>query len=79
MLGPDFNIRLIVLKPSKRNFHLAVDVCMDDNALVKFIWNILALKQRFERNPYSLSRHEIDVLRDYQDYLASKIVKAFDC
>jgi hypothetical protein len=45
---------------------------MEDNDLVKYIWNILVLKQRFERDPYSLTHEDIEILEYYDDYLAEK-------
>ena len=48
---------------------------MDDNELVKYVWSILALKQRFERDPYSMSQANIKILEYYEDYLSEKIVQ----
>ena len=45
---------------------------MEDNNLVKYVWNILALKQRLERDPYFLSQAVIAVLECHDDYLAEK-------
>ena len=41
---------------------------MDDKKLIKTIWNDMVLKKRFENNPYSLSRNEIELLRNQEKF-----------
>ncbi len=41
---------------------------MDDKKLKKTIWNDMVLKKRFENNPYSLSRNEIELLRNQEKF-----------
>ena len=38
---------------------------MTDNEIIRLVWNMLILKQRFENDPYSLSYDEIETLREY--------------
>ena len=33
---------------------------------VKFLWQLLALRQRFDMDPYSLSYEELVLLKNYQ-------------
>ena len=33
---------------------------------VKFIWQLLALRKRFGVNPYSLSREELQILKEFE-------------
>ena len=41
---------------------------MDDKKLIETIWNDMVLKKRFENNPYSLSRSEIQLLRNQEKF-----------
>ena len=41
---------------------------MDDKKLIETIWNDMVLKKRFENNPYSLSRNEIELLRNQEKF-----------
>ena len=41
---------------------------MDDKKLIETIWNDMVLKKRFENNPYSLSRSEIQLLRNHEKF-----------
>ena len=41
---------------------------MDDKKLIETIWNDMVLKKRFENNPYSLSRTEIQLLRNQEKF-----------
>ena len=39
---------------------------MTDDEIIKLVWGVMVLKQRFEVDPYSLSEDEIDLLRDHE-------------
>ena len=41
---------------------------MDDKKLIEIIWNDMVLKKQFENNPYSLSRSEIQLLRNQEKF-----------
>ena len=41
---------------------------MDDKKLIETILNDMVLKKRFENNPYSLSRNEIELLRNQEKF-----------
>ena len=53
-------------------FHV-VSVGMTDNELIRLVWNMLILKQRFENDPYSLSYDEIETLHEYDEYQDQKL------
>ena len=38
---------------------------MNDNEIIKLVWGVMVLKQRFEDDPYSLSVEEIELLREH--------------
>ena len=38
---------------------------MTDNEIIKLVWGVMVLKQRFEDDPYSLSVEEIELLREH--------------
>ncbi len=40
---------------------------MTDDEIVKLVWGVMVLKRRFEDDPYSLSRDEIEQLRDNEN------------
>ena len=41
---------------------------MDEKKLIETIWNDMVLKKRFENSPYSLSRNEIELLRNQEKF-----------
>ena len=42
-----------------------VSLSMTDNEIIKLVWGVMVLKQRFEDDPYSLSVEEIKLLREH--------------
>ena len=42
-----------------------VSLSMTDNEIIKLVWGVMVLKQRFEDDPYSLSVEEIELLREH--------------
>ena len=41
---------------------------MDDKKLIATIWNDMVLRRRFDKNPYSLSCDEIELLRNQEKF-----------
>ena len=41
---------------------------MNDKKLIDTIWNDLVLRKRFENNPYSLSRDELELLCNQEKF-----------
>ncbi|HAG71550.1 MAG TPA: hypothetical protein DCL66_05045 [Gammaproteobacteria bacterium] len=48
----------------KENFCVVVLIVMTDDEIIKLVWGVMVLKQRFEIDPYSLSLDQIKLLKN---------------
>ena len=46
---------------------------MSDDLIINLIWGVIALEQKFEEDPYSLSLEQINILKDNEK---TKFIKA---